>query len=91
MPRRFWVGVAFALAAGGLGAAVGPGCFGPDRPACAFSCIDPPHTCPAGYVCGDDSLCRDPTSTALCRLEVADAGAERGGDGGGDGGGDDAP
>ena len=23
-----------------------PACFKPDHPACAFSCIDPPHTCP---------------------------------------------
>ena len=36
-----------AFAGAALGAVV-PACFNPVHPACAFTCIDPPHTCPAG-------------------------------------------
>ena len=67
-------GLAWTLVVGlmGSGAALG-GCFHPDQPACAFSCAQAPHTCPAGFVCGDDGLCHDPTSTRVCLIEITDA------------------
>lgn len=54
-------------------AAAAPGCFNPDHPACAFSCLSPPHTCPSGFTCGADNLCHDPTSTAICAIVPTDA------------------
>jgi hypothetical protein len=70
--RRALFAAAAILAAATLGAAV-PACFKPDHPACAFSCADPPHTCPSGYTCGADNLCHDPLSTGFCLLEPLDA------------------
>jgi hypothetical protein len=60
--------------AGALGAA-GPACFKPDHPPCAFTCIDPPHSCPAGFTCGADNLCHDPTNPGVCDLSPAGDGA----------------
>jgi hypothetical protein len=61
--------------AGALGAAL-PACFKPDHPACAFTCIDPPHTCPPGFICGADNLCHDPNNSGICDIESpADAAA----------------
>jgi len=80
--RRTWTMQLAALAvfvAGALGAAV-PGCFKPDHPPCAFTCIDPPHACPAGYTCGADNLCHDPNNPNFCDLSPAvDAAADSGG------------
>ena len=70
--RPVWL-VALAVAALGAAASGVAGCFNPDKPACAFSCAEPPHTCPAGFVCGADSLCHDPTSTGTCRITFGDA------------------
>ena len=70
-----WVTV--GLATGLIG-----GCFSPDKPACAFSCATPPHTCPAGWTCGTDDVCHNPDSTGLC-LIVIDA-AQSDGDTDGD-------
>lgn len=69
--RPLWL-VALAVVALAAAAGVG-GCFGPDKPACAFSCAEAPHTCPAGFVCGPDNLCHDPTSTGTCRITFGDA------------------
>ena len=62
MRRMLLYAAAAILAVATLGAAV-PACFKPDHPACAFSCADPPHTCPSGYTCGADNLCHDPLNT----------------------------
>jgi hypothetical protein len=65
----------FLAVAGALGAAM-PACFKPDHPACAFTCIDPPHTCPAGFTCGADNLCHDPNNAGICDIDApADAAA----------------
>ena len=72
-------GFALVVAACLFGAGAS-GCFNPDRPACAFSCIEPPHTCPTGFTCGADNLCHDPTSTAFCGLDLADASTSDGAD-----------
>jgi len=73
--RQAWrLAVLVILAGAALGAAL-PACFKPDHPACAFSCIDPPHTCPAGYTCGADNLCHDPNNPGFCDLEMPDAAA----------------
>jgi hypothetical protein len=73
--RRAWRFAALAvLVAGALGASVAA-CFKPDHPACAFTCIDPPHSCPAGYTCGDDNLCHDPNNPGICDLAVPIDGA----------------
>jgi hypothetical protein len=45
------------LAALAIAAFVTPACFSPRQPACAFSCLKPPHTCPSDYLCGDDGFC----------------------------------
>jgi hypothetical protein len=87
MMRRQWRLAALAVfvaVAGALGAAV-PACFKPDHPACAFTCIDPPHTCPAGFTCGADNLCHDPNNPDICDIELpADAAApDAGGQDGG--------
>jgi hypothetical protein len=63
-----------ALGLGGAGAA--SGCFHPDKPACAFSCVEPPYTCPDGFTCGADGLCHDPASTGLCTIEPVEAGTQ---------------
>jgi len=75
--RPVWL-VALALGAWAAAAAGLAGCFHPDKPACAFSCAEPPHTCPTGFVCGADNLCHDPTSTGSCRIIFGDA--DTGGD-----------
>ena len=56
-------------------AAAAPGCFHPDKPSCAFSCVEPPHACPTGFTCGDDGLCHDPTSAQVCLIDLVDAAA----------------
>jgi hypothetical protein len=72
--RRLWL---FGLGLVALGAAGGAaGCFSPDKPSCAFSCAEPPHTCPTGFVCGADNLCHDPTSAAACRITFSDAASD---------------
>jgi hypothetical protein len=77
--RRVWLG-AFALGAWAAAAAGLTGCFHPDKPACAFSCAEPPHTCPTDFVCGADNLCHDPTSTGSCRIILGDAATDAGDD-----------
>ena len=62
------------VAAATLGAAM-PACFKPQHPACAFTCIDPPHTCPSGYTCGADNLCHDPNNPGFCDIVLGDAAA----------------
>ena len=71
------MGPSFVRWAVALGLALAlPGCFHPDKPACAFSCAVAPHTCPAGFVCGLDELCHDPRSTGVCAIQpLDDAGA----------------
>ena len=59
-------------------AAAAPGCFTPDKPSCAFSCLQPPHSCPSGFMCGADGLCHDPTSARVCTIELRDAAADAG-------------
>jgi hypothetical protein len=61
-------------------AAAAVGCFHPDKPSCAFSCVQPPHTCPSGFMCGDDGLCHDPTSARVCTIDPIDAAAHDAGD-----------
>jgi len=91
--RPVWlVGLALAawVAAAGMSMS---GCFKPDKPACAFSCAEAPHTCPAGYLCLSDNLCHDPNSTGICGIVVlSDAGTDTGdaGDGATDAGARDA-
>ena len=79
--RPVWL-VALAVGAWASVAAGLTGCFHPDKPACAFSCADPPHTCPTGFVCGADNLCHDPTSSAACRITLDDAATDTGADAG---------
>ena len=77
--RPVWL-VALALGAWASVATGLAGCFHPDKPACAFSCADPPHTCPTGFVCGADNLCHDPTSSGSCRITLDDAATDTGAD-----------
>jgi hypothetical protein len=70
--RRVLCAAAAILTLATLGVAV-PACFKPDHPACAFSCAEPPHTCPSGYTCGADNLCHDPLNSGFCLLEPFDA------------------
>ncbi len=73
--RRAWLlAVVSVFVVGALGTAI-PACFKPDHPACAFSCIDPPHTCPSGFTCGSDNLCHAPNDPGLCVIELPDAAA----------------
>jgi len=68
-------------------AAAGAACFHQRQPACAFSCVEPPHLCPTGYTCGASRICiRDDADPALCTLRAPDAGATD--DGSADGGDD---
>jgi len=73
------MGRRIAMLAGLL--AMAAGCFKPDRPACAFSCATPPHTCPQGFVCGEDNLCHDPNSAGVCTIMVTDAAPDDGSSG----------
>jgi len=62
-PQRWAIllGLFFGTSTGGtwlLGAATG--CFSPLKPACAFSCAEPPHSCPTDYTCGNDGFCHAP-------------------------------
>jgi hypothetical protein len=71
--------ISVALVAAAL--VVLPGCFKPDHPACAFSCLDVSRTCPPGYVCEPDGICHDQQSQDLCSIEpVTDAGTDEGTD-----------
>jgi hypothetical protein len=65
-----------ALAGGG-------GCFSPQQPACAFSCVVD-HECPKGYTCGGDGLCHRADGVGQCRLDPVEGGTGPG-DGGVDG------
>lgn len=59
--------VALALVLGCL--ATAPiGCFSLQQPTCAFTCVDPPHLCPANYTCGTDFLCHRDGTTVMCVL-----------------------
>lgn len=62
----------FVLIAGGSAVS----CFSPREPPCAFSCLQPPHACPADYTCGSDGYCRRVGATATC-----DYGGDAGRDG----------
>jgi hypothetical protein len=73
MGRRCTLGLAVLLAA-----LAAPGCFSPDKPACAFSCVVAPFGCPPGFSCGADGLCHDPSSTGLCLIEPLDGGGPDG-------------
>jgi hypothetical protein len=53
-------------------------CFTPDHPPCAFTCADPPHTCPSGYTCGADNLCHDPNNPGTCGIVLTDGAVESG-------------
>jgi hypothetical protein len=77
--RPTWLaGLALTACAAVAGMLV-TGCFNPQKPACAFSCAEPPHTCPSGYLCGADNLCHDPRNTQACGIVVlSDAGADTG-------------
>jgi hypothetical protein len=82
--RRARLGAVLLAALAALPATT-TGCFNPAKPACAFSCAEAPKTCPAGYLCGGDNFCHDPSSTAICVLNLGEAGVNDG-DGGGDAG-----
>jgi hypothetical protein len=59
-----------------------PACFHPEQPACAFSCVEPPYSCPPGFTCEADGLCHDPNNPGLCALDpVLDAGQDTDGAG----------
>jgi hypothetical protein len=78
----------FALAALALCAAAaalaGWGCFSPNQPGCAFSCVTDGR-CPAAYHCADDGLCHRDDGQGTCDLlPVTDAGADGGDDAAGD-------
>ena len=64
------------LAALALGGQVGAplACFSLQQPPCAFTCVDPPHTCPENYTCGTDFLCHKKGSTVMCGLTPPDTG-----------------
>ena len=63
----------------------GAGCFSPNQPACAFSCVDD-GACPSGYSCQADGVChRDDDSGATCDIPSQVDGGDAG-DAGGDGG-----
>jgi hypothetical protein len=58
-----------------------PACFSLNEPSCAFSCLEPPHLCPASYACGADFLCHRLGAMGACALTppsdgAADAGTE---------------
>ena len=41
------------------------GCFSPNRPPCAFSCVDD-GICPTGYSCQSDGLCHLDDDQGVC-------------------------
>ena len=58
-----------------------PACFSVKEPTCAFTCLDPPHLCPASYTCGTDFLCHRAGTTGACALTppgegIPDAGTD---------------
>jgi hypothetical protein len=73
--RRRWAAVTLLISLSG--------CFSPQQPACAFSCVAPPGRCPQDYACGHDGLCHragaDSASCALTPPIPADAGSDLGG------------
>jgi len=61
-------------------------CFDLKTPPCAFSCAQPPHSCPQHYTCGDDGLCyRDGADPTKCPLTPpGDAASDAASDAGAD-------
>ncbi len=79
--------------AAALGLAVG--CFSPNKPECAFSCVAD-GVCPTAYHCAGDGLCHRDDGQGACTLSPqvdadADAGADAGDASGTDGPNDAAP
>ena len=55
-----------------------PGCFSPLKPACAFSCVEVPHTCPTDYTCGGDGFCHAPGMADVACESTPSDGADAG-------------
>lgn len=66
--------VLLATLALGCLAAAPIACFSLQQPPCAFTCVDPPHLCPADYTCGTDFLCHRNGTTVMCGLSPPDDG-----------------
>jgi hypothetical protein len=49
-------------------------CFSLKQPPCAFTCVEPPHRCPASYTCGSDGLCHLEGATGICPFSPPDDG-----------------
>jgi hypothetical protein len=64
------------MAAGSVALAVAAplACFSLKEPPCAFTCVDPPHLCPASYACGTDGLCHLEGATGVCPFSPPDDG-----------------
>ena len=63
--RRLGLALVTALLAG---IAALTSCFSLREPPCAFSCLAPPHRCPAQYTCESDGLCHRGGATGMCAL-----------------------
>jgi hypothetical protein len=75
--RRRWSIPFLAFLLAGAVLTTLPACFHPAQPACAFSCVAPPHSCPTGYTCGSDDLCHNDKNPGLCDIGSApDAGSD---------------
>jgi hypothetical protein len=74
-----WLALAALTAA--AGAATIGGCFSPNQPGCAFSCVAD-GICPAGYSCAGDGLCHRKDGLGVCDIPPqTDAGSENDADG----------
>ena len=73
-----------------LAAAAPIACFSLQEPACAFTCVTPPHLCPENYSCGDDGLCHRAGATGVCAFAAPNDGAADAADAAADAGAADA-
>jgi hypothetical protein len=56
--------------------AAAAGCFSPNRPPCAFSCVDD-GICPSGYSCQSDGICHRDDGQGVCVIPpLIDAGQD---------------
>lgn len=53
-----------------------PGCFSPQTPSCAFTCVEAPHACPSGFTCGADRICHNDDNPGECIFSAPDAGTD---------------